>query len=230
MSYPCLVVDDEALARKILINYLSKVEELGPVREFSNAEDALTYISQHEVPLIFLDIKMPEISGLDLARLLPHEMDVIFTTAYSQHAVDGFDLQALDYLLKPIPYPRFLQAVRRFLEKQKSKAPAIENWISLKDGTTLHKVNYEEISHVEGMKDYVKVHTPAKVFIHHSTMKAMQEQLPAPPFLRVQRSFLVNMNQVKSFYASTLDVGGIQVPVGGQYKEEVEKAFKKGGR
>ena len=228
MSYPCLVIDDEALARKILVNYLSKIDEFGPIIEFSNAEDALTYISQHEVPLIFLDIKMPEISGLDLAKLLPAEIDVIFTTAYSQHAVDGFDLQALDYLLKPIPYPRFLQAVRRFLDKQKSKTPSKIEWISLKDGSTLHKLKFNEISHIEGMRDYVKVHTTDKVFIHHSTLKAMQEEMPTPPFLRVQRSFLVNMDLVKSYYASELDLGNIKVPVGGQYKDDVEKIFQKG--
>lgn len=229
MSYPCLVVDDEALGRKILVNYLSRIEELGPVHEFSNAEDALTYISQHPVPLVFLDIKMPEITGLELARMLPPGVEIIFTTAYSQHAVEGFDLQALDYLLKPIPYPRFLQAVRRFLDKHKSHSPSLHHWMSLKDGSTLHKVKFEEISHVEGMKDYVRVHTTSKVFIHHSTLKAMEEQLPIPPFHRVHRSFLVNMELVKSYYASELDLGTVKVPVGGQYKEKVEQIFKKAG-
>jgi DNA-binding LytR/AlgR family response regulator len=226
VSYPCLVVDDEALARKVLLNYLSKVDELGPVVEFSNAEDALTYLSQHKVPLIFLDIKMPEISGLDLAKMLPKDIEVVFTTAYSQHAVDGFDLEALDYLLKPIPYPRFLQAVRRFLDKQKGESKPSADWISLKDGSTLHKVKLASISHIEGMKDYVKVHTKAKVFIHHSSLKAMEEQMPQPSFYRVHRSFIVNMDHVKSYYASELELAECKIPVGQSFKEQVEGLFK----
>jgi DNA-binding LytR/AlgR family response regulator len=226
MSYPCLVIDDEALARKVLLHYISKVEELGPVVEFSNAEDALTYLGQHKVPLIFLDIKMQEITGLELAKMLPKDIEVVFTTAYSQHAIDCFDLEALDYLLKPIPYPRFLQAVRRFLDKQKSVGPSNFDWITLKDGSALHKVKLSEISHLEGMKDYVKVHTSDRVYVHHSTMKGMEEKLPSRPFIRVHRSFIVNLDLVRGYYASELDLGKVKVPVGQSYKEQVEGIFK----
>jgi DNA-binding LytR/AlgR family response regulator len=222
MSYPCLIIDDEPLARKVLLNYVAKVSELGPVMEFENAEDALTYISQNPVPLVFLDIKMPEISGLELAPMLPKSTEIIFTTAYSQHAVDGFNLEALDYLMKPIPYPRFLQAIRRFLDKMKpTDLKGGDDWISIKDGSHVHKIMLNDILYFEGMKDYVKIFTPGKSYIQHQTLKNLEAILPKDYFIRVHRSYIVNLHKIKSYYASDLVLGEAKIPVGPGYKDQV---------
>jgi len=217
MKYPCLIIDDEPLARRVIRNYLSKLPEFDPITEFDNAEDALTHISKHPIPLIFLDINMPEITGLEMAKMLPKTTEVIFTTAYSQHAVEGFSMEVLDYLVKPIPYPRFLQAIRRFKEKHTKE----NQFYFIKDGSQFHKIALDDIFYVEGMKDYVKIHTADKSYIQHQTMKNMEEILPPNKFMRVHRSYIINYTKIKSYYASELIIEDKKIPVGQVYKTAV---------
>ncbi len=222
MNYSCLIIDDEPLAAKVIARYLEKIPDMNLKAVAHNAFEALEKLNQYNIDLIFLDIDMPEISGLDLVKSLHKRPSFIFVTAYRQYAAEAFDVDAIDYLLKPVSFPRFLKAINKFQALNNEAGPAAGTTIQIRADRITHKIKINSIALVEGLKDYVKIYcTDDKVFITHKTMSAMEEELQPFGFLRCHKSFLISMNRIKSFTADYVMVDKRQIPVGKSYKKSV---------
>jgi DNA-binding LytR/AlgR family response regulator len=229
MKIHCIVIDDEPLARKGIKEYIQDVAFLNFAGEFDSAQTAGGIIGTSEAELLFLDIQMPKINGLDFLKSMPHAPPVIFTTAYPQYALDGFELNALDYLVKPISFERFLKAAHRAKEyyevRQKNKitggkGSALEHVFIKVDGK-LVKLFFEEILFVEALQNYVAVYTRDKKYISYLPLHTLWEYLPADDFVKTHKSFIVAINKVESIDGSTLHIGMHQIPVSRAIKEEV---------
>jgi DNA-binding LytR/AlgR family response regulator len=222
INIACIVVDDEISSQNVLRNFILKTEVLDLKKVCSNAKEAFLYLQLHpEIQLIFLDINMPNQSGTDFYKSLQHPPRVIFTTAYPQFAVEGFELNATDYLLKPFSYKRFLTAIGKVikpLEKNKSGS----DFIILKENKKLFKIKYDNILYVEAFGDYVKVITSQKTVTTHSTFKKFIEPLPVE-FLRIHKSFSINVNKLDHISGNTVFIESFQIPIGSTYKEKVLK-------
>lgn len=216
----CLIIEDEPLAAEILEDYIRQVPFLKLDGMCTDALEGLTHLQQHAIDLLFLDIHLPGLKGLDFLRTLPQAPAVIITTAYHEYALQGYELNVVDYLLKPIEFKRFVEAVN----KVKAKAPA-----GKPDTITLHAekktiiLSVAEILFVESQKEYIKVQTTTKSYLSKYALTKMEAELDAELFLRVHRSFIINTQHLKAFTANEVEVGGITIPIGGNYKEAVEK-------
>ncbi|MFD2567618.1 LytR/AlgR family response regulator transcription factor [Pseudotenacibaculum haliotis] len=227
----CIIVDDEPLAVDLIIAYIDRIEDLNIIATSNNSLDVITLLKEHKVDLVFLDIEMPEITGLELVQHLPSFPQFIFTTAYPQYALDGFELNATDYLVKPIPFPRFLKAVARAreLHEMQQKQPEqteIENdFIFVKSEYENIKVKTADIIFIEGLKDYIKIRSKdcQKSILTLMSFKTILEKLPSRNFLRIHRSYIVNIEHVTSVQKSKLIAGGEQLPIGETYKNNVLK-------
>ncbi|KAB2913790.1 MAG: response regulator transcription factor [Bacteroidetes bacterium] len=230
MTVSCLIVDDEPLAQDILDSYVKKTPQLNLVGICSNAIEALEKMKHNQVDLIFLDIQMPEITGIDFLRSLKDPPMVIFTTAYQNYAVEGFELNAIDYLLKPFSQDRFLKAVRKAEELfvlKNEHSQREDDYIFIKSDQKLQKVSYNDILFVEALADYVKIHTPEKRYITLQTMKNMEEKLPERYFKRVHRSFIVALDKIITIVGGNVEINGQKIPIGKNYKEGFYDALKK---
>ncbi|MFM9944755.1 MAG: LytR/AlgR family response regulator transcription factor [Bacteroidia bacterium] len=223
----CLLVDDEPLALDILESYLKKMPDMELVGKCSNALEASEFLKTHKIDLMFLDIQMPEITGLEFMRSLTNPPLVVFCTAYSDFAVEGFELDAIDYLLKPVAYDRFSKTMDRAKEYMALKkndsveAPDLENdYIFIKSNQKQIKLSYDHILYVEAFADYVKLFTTEKRYITLQTMKNMEIKLPKEKFIRVHRSFIVGTKYITSFNSGELEIGAVKIPVGKNYKDE----------
>lgn len=224
----CIIVDDEPLARDVIRRYIQKVPTLNLISEFANAIDATIFLHEHPIDIIFLDIKMPQLSGTEFVRSLRNVPKVIFTTAHKEYAHEGFELDAIDYLLKPIRFDRFLRAVNKaFPQKQLEfdLQPKRNNdtangpsFIYLRVDRKMIKVLLDDILYIESDKDYVKVHTEKNYFITRQTIAAVEVMLPASTFIRVHRSYIISLNKLKSFTSETVDIGGKELPIGKLYR------------
>lgn len=224
-SITCIITDDEPLARKGLQGY---VEKIGFLQLAGVCEDALqlnTLLRQQPVDLLFLDIEMPYISGIDFLRQAVHPPKVIFTTAYEQYAIRGYELDVLDYLLKPIPFERFLKAANKayeYFQPALAGDPAGEkDHLFVKTDSRLEKVRFAEILFVEAMENYVAIYTAEKKLITHSTLKGLQESLPAAVFIQPHKSYLVNLDAIGAVEGNILHLGRYQVPISKYQKDEV---------
>ncbi|MFT4599140.1 MAG: DNA-binding LytR/AlgR family response regulator [Bacteroidia bacterium] len=222
----CIAVDDEPLALDIIEAYVNKHPELSLVARCNNAAEASEVLKTHKVDLMFLDINMPEISGLSFVKSLEKKPLFIFTTAYPDYAVEGFELDAIDYLLKPIAYDRFEKGVEKAKEyyKIKQNADVAEtdlesDYIFVKANQKLIKLAYSDIYYVEAFADYVKIFLADKKIVTLQTMKNMEKKLPEDMFTRVHRSFIVNRKLVQSFSTSMCEVNEVKIPIGKNYKE-----------
>lgn len=229
----CIAVDDELLALNIIKDFCSKIPFINLVDTCSNAMDAITLINQHKIDLIFLDIQMPYITGIDFCKTLngTNSPLIIFTTAYSEHALEGFELNAVDYLIKPIPFERFLKAVNKafeLTELRKKKIPARiqefkqslqPNYMMIKCEYTTVKVNFESILYIEGLKDYVKIYTKEKLLLTKSTMKNIEAKLPDSIFMRIHKSYIVSLQSINKIENNRIIFGDKRIPVGDQYKK-----------
>ena len=222
----CIAVDDEPLALDIIEAYVNKHPELSLVARCNNAAEASEVLKTHKVDLMFLDINMPEISGLSFVKSLEKKPLFIFTTAYPDHAVEGFELDAIDYLLKPIAYDRFEKGVEKAKEyyKIKQNADVAEtdlesDYIFVKANQKLIKLAYSDIYYVEAFADYVKIFLADKKIVTLQTMKNMEKKLPEDMFTRVHRSFIVNRKLVQSCSTSMCEVNDVKIPIGKNYKE-----------
>lgn len=222
----CIAVDDEPLALDIIEAYVGKHPDLTLVARCNNAAEASEVLKTHKVDLMFLDINMPEISGLNFVKSLESKPLFMFTTAYPDHAVEGFELDAIDYLLKPISYERFEKGVDKAKEYFSIKQNAdvaesdLENeFIFVKANQKLIKLAYNDIYYVEAFADYVKIFLADKKIVTLQTMKNMEKKLPAELFSRVHRSFIVNRNHVESFSSTLCEVNEVKIPIGKNYKE-----------
>lgn len=231
----CLVVDDEPLAISVLQDYISQLETLTVVGTCSNAVEALLFLQKNKVDLLFLDIQMPKLTGIDFLKTLPNRPKVIFTTAFREYALEGFELNVLDYLLKPIPFDRFLVAINKYYSGSVSAQalPSLlvpadqdgtgEQFIYLKSDKKMVKVILSEILYIESLKDYVKVKTRSGEVVSYQRISYLEEKLPDRRFLRIHRAFIIATDKIRSFNSSMIDVGGQELPIGRQYKAEVMK-------
>lgn len=233
MSTKCIIVDDEPLAIEILESYVAKVEHLQLVSTFRNAISAFTFLQQHSVDLIFLDIQMPKLSGIDFLKTLKHPPKVIFTTAFRDYAIEGFELEIVDYLLKPIPFDRFLKAVAKvFLPVHPSAASskhevASDNYVYFKVDKKMIKTKMADVLYIESIKDYVKVKTSDKEIVTQQKISYLEESLPREQFLRIHRSFIVNLEKIDAYSATDVEIGKHNIPIGRNYKNDVMKILAK---
>ena len=227
-----ILVDDEPLALEIMETYINQIPEIQLVKKCENAfEDNEVLKSQH-IDLMFLDIQMPQLSGIDFLRTLSNPPSVIFTTAYPDYAVEGFDLNAVDYLLKPISLERFLKAVNKVSEKLSAKRaehelnqPEADDFFFVKADKKLVKINFEDILYIEGLKDYVIIRQDTGRVITLQTMKSLEDRLPETKFRRVHRSYIVNIKRITAILGNMVELmeGGKikQLPIGKNYRDEL---------
>ena len=228
----CLLVDDEPPSLEILRTYISTVPMLKVVGECYHAMGAFEYIQRHAVDVIFLDVNMPRLSGIDFIKALPNPPKVIFTTAHRDFAVEGFELGAIDYLLKPYSLDRFLRAVHRMLnpdsKNQKTSAASLteekpDRFLYVRADRKMVKVLIDEILYVESLKDYVRIFIGDKQIITKQTITALAEMLPESEFLRVHRSYIVAQHKIDSYHQHAVFIGKTEIPVGPLYRQEIIK-------
>jgi DNA-binding LytR/AlgR family response regulator len=230
----CIIVDDEPLARDVLETFTAKVPFLEVMASCKNAYEALDAMQKDRIDLIFLDIQMPDLSGIQLYESLPYKPFLVFTTAYSNYAVEGFDMDAVDYLVKPFSFERFLKAANKayaaFNQKKGSEVKENESardFMFVKDGTKIVKVAYDDILYLEGMKDYVKIVMKEKVVLTLISMQKMAEKLPSDTFVRIHRSFIVSVPKIDSVEKNRVVIGGKWLAVGSSYKEQLNLALRR---
>lgn len=224
MSVKCIIVDDEPLSRDVLETYISDHPDLNLIASCKDAFEAMAALEKVRVDLMFLDINMPKISGINFYKSLNQRPNVIFTTAYSEFAVEGFELNAIDYLLKPFSFERFVQAVNKF--KEKSKTVSQEGHILMKADKKMYKVDYTEILYFEALGDYVKAHLEDKVLIVTSTLKKLLAELPSDQFFRSHKSFIISKKKIAYVEGNQIKIGDKMVGIGQAYKEEVLHKIK----
>jgi len=217
----CIITDDEPFARKGLQSYVEKIDFLELVAVCEDAIQLNTNIKQHAVDLVFLDIEMPYITGIDFLKSASNPPKVIFTTAYEQYALQGYELDVLDYLLKPISFERFLKAANKAFDYFKSAETVADDFIFIKAGNKLEKIYFDQIYFVEAMENYVSIYFEDKKLVAHSTLKSLQQQLPATSFIQPHKSYLVNIHAIQSIEGNTLNVHHYQVPISKYQKDEV---------
>ena len=224
-----IAIDDEPPALRIIERFAASVAGLSLEKTFTKPGEALDYLRLHEIDLLFLDIQMPSVSGLHFYQNLPGEPMVIFTTGYSEYAVEGFNLQAVDYLLKPFTHARFEQAVSKAtaaLEYKNQQAGSGAQFISVRADYSVHRVPLADIRYIEGLDDYLKIHLEnAKPIVARMTMKNMVEMLPATSFIRVHRSYIVPLARITMVRSKIIHIGDAQIPIGGSYEEAFFKVF-----
>ncbi|KGL61900.1 LytR/AlgR family response regulator transcription factor [Polaribacter sp. Hel1_85] len=227
----CVIVDDEPVAREILTSFVAKIPKLKLVKSCKNAMEAFEILNQQKVDLFFLDINMPDVSGLSLAKSINKNSKIIFTTAYREYAVDGFDLQAVDYLLKPIAFDRFLQAVNKFFETKIVTKPSLDieetlvknNYIFVRSDRKMVKVVFDEILYVESLSDYIKIYTKENVLVTRETISNLEMKLPSLQFLRIHRSYIINIDKTDSYTNEFIEINKNAIPISRTYKENVLK-------
>lgn len=240
MKTKCFIIDDEPLARALIRNHLEKLENFEIVAECCDAMQALNELRHHQVDLMFLDIQMPQITGIEFLRTLKKPPKVILTTAYREYALDGFELDVVDYLLKPITFERFLKAVNKFYEIsqddiQYAPTPAqsipdsAETFIYVKENKKVMKVNFHEILYIEGLSEYVQIYTRKNKIITKTSMTNMEEKLPADSFLRIHKSFIVSLPSIDAYTTSSIEINGKEIPIGRSYKNTVLETLQTSG-
>jgi len=229
----CVAIDDEPLALVVLQDYISKTPNLDLKRSFTDAFAAMEFLKKQTISLMFLDIQMPQVTGIQLMKSLPKPPLTIFTTAYSNYAVDGFNLDAVDFLLKPIAYDRFLKAVNKATEYMdyRDKAIGVESndFIFVRADYQIVKINLDDIQFIEGMDDYVKIFTAGKMVVTNMPMKDIYRRLPASRFVRVHRSFIVPLNHIDSVRNKRIKIGDKYIPVGDSYADGFYKILGENG-
>lgn len=218
----CIITDDEPIARKGLQGYIEKIDFLQLVGVCEDAIQLNSLLKQQSVDLLFLDIEMPYVTGIDFLKNTPQAPKVIFTTAYEQYAIKGYELDVLDYLLKPISFERFLKAANKAYDYFAGSSSKEASYLFIKTDNKLEKVNLEELLFVEAMENYVALYTTDKKLITHSTLKALQEKLPPSQFIQPHKSYLVNIQRIQSIEGNILHIGGkYQIPISKYQKDEV---------
>lgn len=217
----CLVVDDEELARDLLEAYIERVEFLNCAGSVESPLEAMEVMREVNIDLLFLDIQMPEIKGTDFAKMIAPTTQIIFTTAYSEYAVEGFDLNALDYLLKPITFERFLKSVSKI--KTEPKVSVQEDTITVKSGYDLHKLKYTDILYIESDSEYVIYYSNDGKLMSNQSLKSLENVLPKESFMRVHRSYIINKTKVSALKGRDLIIGKVNIPVSARYFDLVRQ-------
>ena len=234
MKLNCLIVDDEELAQRVVEKYVADVSSLNLVKKCNNAIEAMEAMQEQNIDLLFLDINMPKISGLNFLRGLKNPPMVIITTAYREYALEGFELDVIDYLKKPFSFERFFTAVNKAIDKAKAHKPHIESFvlnpeirqqidesfIFIKSEKITYKVDYKDILHIESVGDYIKIITREKVIIAYQSLKQMESLLPERHFPRVHKSFMVSISKINSIEGNMIKIGDMTIPIGRTYRND----------
>jgi DNA-binding LytR/AlgR family response regulator len=244
MILKCLIADDEPLAHTLLTNYISRLKTLSVAGNAYNAFEVMDFLGENDVDILFLDINMPDMSGLEMLKTLSHTPMVILTTAYSEHSLEAFELGVMDYLLKPIKFERFLKAVNRIIDLKKStiNTPSVilpENsekiekteklntdFIFIKDGTTNYKINFNDLLYIQAYGNFAKIHLTTQTLVVSMTMKQLEEDLPEHLFTRVHKSYIVNIQKVSKIEGNFVFMDKTVIPVGAVYKLILDKKTK----
>lgn len=235
MKLKTIAIDDEPLAIKLLIDYISKTPFLELSGTFDNPLDALDFLHNEQIDLILVDIQMPDLTGIEFTRMLENGPKIIFTTAYAQYAIEGFKLNATDYLLKPFSYEEFLKAAQKaykIAELENSATISVEannQFLFLKSEYKIRRINFNDILYIEGLKDYIKVYTRTdpKPIMSLNSLKALEQKLSEEKFMRVHRSFIVNLEQIETIDRSRIVFGKEYIPVSDQYKDKFQAYLDK---
>jgi DNA-binding LytR/AlgR family response regulator len=239
MKIRCVIIDDELLAREYIKNYIHKISQLELVADFNSPLKAVDLLKSGTIDLIFLDIHMPDISGIDFLKGLTHIPSVIFTTAYQEYALEGFNLNAVDYLLKPFPFERFFQAVNKVIGKEtispqenRNEALSIKlqssrgvEYLTIRADRKFYKINYGDIIYIEGQKAYVTFHTMKRRITALASLKELEDMLPSEMFIRIHKSFIVSIHHINSLDGNIVEVNDVKLPVGRNYKNAVLDLF-----
>ncbi|MFC5045582.1 LytR/AlgR family response regulator transcription factor [Aquimarina hainanensis] len=230
--YKCLIIDDEKLARQLIENHLSKIEGFEVVASCKSAIEASRILTSTPIHLLFLDVEMPVLIGTDFYKNLLQKPSVIFTTAYREYAVEGFELNAVDYLVKPITFPRFLKAIDKFLILENGKKeivneprqPLDKNYLFVTENRKQVKIIFDDILYIESVKNYIKITTEHKTHLIKYSISSFEELLDSY-FLRVHRSYIVNTHKITAFTKYDIEIGAIEIPIGERYRELVKIKF-----
>lgn len=227
-KYKCIIIDDEPIAIKVIQEHLEKFENIEVLKGFTKAIDAIEVLNNDKIDLLFLDINMPGISGIEFLKTLSNPPKVIFTTAYRNFAVDAFELDAIDYLVKPISFERFLKAINKFLSHIQPKQDAVnkingqKDYIVLKADKKNYKIKFSDILFIESLDNYIKVHTYDFSIICYESLTAIEKELPSE-LIRIHRSYIINLSKIDVFTSSTVQIGDRNFTIGRNYKEDVAK-------
>lgn len=230
MTTKCIIVDDEPLAIEVIENYLIQLDGYEIIARCKNAIEAFSILEKHEIDLIFLDIQMPQLTGIAFLKSLKHPPKIILTTAYIDYAVEGYELDVLDYLVKPISFERFLKSIAKYskqtIESQPTistttKATDVQDYIYVKADKKKYKIQFSTILYIESVKDYVKIHLMNKRLMVKTTLSDFEHQLPSESFLRIHRSYVVNLTHITAHTLKDVEIGEIEIPIGVSYKQSV---------
>lgn len=229
----CIVVDDEAIAREVLETHLAKIPSIHLVRSCSSAIEAFQCLREEPVDLVFLDINMSEISGISFAKSIPKDIKIIFTTAYREYAVEGFELQAVDYLLKPISFERLVKAINNYFQIYSNtnvgESHALEHndFMFVRADRRMIKIDFEAITYVESYSDYLKIHLEKETIVTRETITAIEAKLPSDRFLRIHRSFIVALQHIASFTNEEIIIQNKSLSISRSYKKEVLRVLER---
>ena len=227
----CLLLDDEPIAIRIIERHLANFPEMEVVGRFHSAPSAMSFLRKQEVDLIFSDIEMPQMNGLQFLKSLKNPPSLIFTTAYRNYAVEAFDLDVVDYLMKPISFDRFVKAVNKYFEmiprdfevQQGTAESACDGYVYIRAGKKIHKILLKDILYIESFKDYVNIHATDRSITARQTLTSIENTLPEDRFMRLHRSYIVSIDHITGFTSTTVDINGKELPIGRNYKQQVFK-------
>ena len=229
LKIKCIIIDDEPLAIQIIEKYLLEFQNFELIASFRNPLNALTVLEEHAIDVIFLDINMPKMNGLEFVRNLGSKPNIIITTAYREYAVDSFTLNVLDYLVKPIPFNRFLKSINKITQQvhlQKGKMDvqgSNDSHIFLKVDKKLVKINFVDIFYIESLKDYIKIFTAVGDYLVHKSLTGITEELPSSNFIRIHRSYTIAIDKVKSIEGNLVEISSKRIPIGRKYVNHAKR-------
>ena len=234
MKIKCLIIDDEPIARDVLREHVSKLDDFEIAGEHENALEALSFIKKNRIDLIFLDINMPQLSGLDFLRSLDKPPKTIITTAYREYALDGFELHVIDYLLKPISFERFIKAIDKYYDSitqavslfNCEKPISSDAYIYLRDNRKTYKIFLSDVIFIESEGEYIKVHTKNRKIMTRCSLSMMEKTLPSDKFIRIHNSFIISIAHVIAFTATTIEIGETKLTISRKYKNVVMKILE----
>lgn len=229
----CMIVDDEPLAIELMTSHVDKIDQLELIATANNPIEAIGLLKDHQIDLLFLDIQMPVLTGIELVKALQNRPDVIFTTAYREYAVESYELDVVDYLMKPITFVRFVQSVNKYIDKKSDHSKEDKNNTSTSESDSIYvnvnrryvKVIFEDINYIESVKDYIHIHTINDTVVTKETISNFETKLPSK-FLRIHRSFIVNRAKITAFTSHDIEIGTKEIPIGGSYRDEVLNKLK----
>jgi len=231
----CIIIEDERLAQDVIISHLEKTERFKLAGTCRNAQEAKEILDREEIDLIFLDIQLPGMTGINFLRSLTNPPLVVFTTSYPEYALESYEFNVIDYLLKPISYERFSKTVAKITDGKIFKLPDADHFtkprehIFIKSGGKFHRISFADILYIEGMKDYLKIHTTEYMVITHQTMGEMENMLPAGKFIRIHKSYIVAAPRIRSVFGNSVEMDKVNLPIGLSYKERI-MAYVEGKR